>query len=122
MATLNITVGESPDVALQRAAQTMQAVMEGREIAPYFGVGFKNMAQIGEVFTPKRWELVEVLKASGPQSIYALAKRLNRNYRNVHQDVVTLTDWLVIEKNEAGKIFVPWDEIDVQWPLQRLAA
>ncbi|MHB1281815.1 MAG: HVO_A0114 family putative DNA-binding protein [Acidithiobacillus sp.] len=52
----------------------------------HFGVDFANMAQFGDVFTPKRWELVESLKASGSLSIYALAKRLGRHYRNVHKD------------------------------------
>jgi len=28
----------------------------------------------------------------------------------------------IAEKEESGKVFVPWDEIDVQFPLQRLAA
>jgi predicted transcriptional regulator len=80
------------------------------------------MAQFGTVFTPKRWELVEALKTAGPLSIYALAKSLNRHYRNVHKDVTALIEWTVIEKNEAGKVFVPWDEIDVRWPLLRYAA
>ena len=80
------------------------------------------MSQMSEVFTPKRWELVEALKETGAQSIYALAKHLNRHYCNVHQDVTKLSEWLVIKKDEAGKIFVPWGEIDVQFPLQRLAA
>ena len=30
--------------------------------------------------------------------------------------------WTVIEKNDAGRVFVPWDEIDVRWPLLRRAA
>lgn len=42
------------------------------------------MAQFGAVFTSKRWELVEALKSAGPLTIYALAKRLGRDYRNVH--------------------------------------
>lgn len=124
MTTLTITVGESLAEGLRDFANTMEALSKGkgRKVAPSFGLGFENMAQMGEVFSPKRWELVEVLKKTGPQSIYALAKRLNRHYRNVHQDVTKLSEWMVIEKDAAGKVFVPWDEIDVQWPLQRLAA
>jgi predicted transcriptional regulator len=122
MTTLTIQVGESLADTLQDFGQTLQAVIDGREVTPYFGVGFENMAQMGSVFSAKRWELVEVLKRTGAQSIYALAKRLNRHYRNVHQDVAMLSEWMVIEKDASGKVFVPWDEIDVQWPLQRLAA
>ena len=122
MAILNITVGDSIEDALQQMAECMQSLDDGREVVPYFGIGFRNMAQMGAVFSTKRWELVEALKRTGAQSIYALAKHLNRHYRNVHQDVVKLSEWGVIEKDESGKVFVPWDEIDIQWPLQRLAA
>lgn len=101
MATLTITVGKSLAEGLQ---------------------GFESMTQMGEIFSPKRWELVEVLKNTGPQTIYALAKRLDRHYRNVHQDVTKLSEWMVIEKDASGKVFVPWDKIDVQWPLEREAA
>jgi hypothetical protein len=39
----------------------------------------------------------------------------------VHQDVALLSEWLVVEKDENGKVFVPWDEIDVRLPLQAAA-
>ena len=71
--TLTITVGESLDKGLRDLANTTQAVSDGREISPQFALGFKNMAQMGEVCSPMRWELVEMLKQTGPQSIYALA-------------------------------------------------
>lgn len=65
---------------------------------------------------------MEALKSAGPLTIYALAKRLNRDYRNVHKDVSILSDWLVISKDESGKVYVPWDEIDVRMALARQAA
>ena len=37
--------------------------------------------------------------------------------RNVHKDVTALLQWTVIEKNDAGLVFVPWNEMDVRWPL-----
>lgn len=101
MATLKITVGQSQSEGFR---------------------GFDNMAQMGEVFSPKRWELVEMLKKTGPQSIYSLAKRLDRHYRNVHQDVTKLYAWMVIEKDDSGKVFVPWGKIEVHWPLGRMVA
>ena len=119
---LNIVVGEPLVSAQARMQEHARKIDAGESVAPLCEVGFERMAQMSEVFTPKRWELVETLKATGAQSIYALAKRLNRHYRNVHQDVTALIEWLVIEKDEEGKVFVPWDEIDVQFPLQRLAA
>jgi hypothetical protein len=29
---------------------------------------------------------------------------------------------MVIEKDEQGRVHVPWDEIDVRWPLVKHAA
>ena len=118
---LEVKIGEPIGASMDRFAKSLGAAKAGKSARPYFGVGFRTMAQFGAVFTPKRWELVEALKKSGPLSIYALAKALDRHYRNVHKDVTAMTNWMVIEKNEAGLVFVPWDEIDVRWPL-RVAA
>lgn len=38
------------------------------------------------------------------------------------KDVSILSDWLVISKDESGKIYVPWDEIDVRMALAKRAA
>ena len=121
MNKLHIEV-QPAQAALTRFGNALQTVMEGRPPRPYSGIGFENMAQFGAVFTPKRWELVESLKSAGPLTIYALAKRLNRHYRNVHKDVGVLSDWLVISKDDSGKVYVPWDEIDVRMALATQAA
>ena len=121
MNKLHIEV-QSAQAALSRFGNALQAAMEGRSPRSYSGIGFENMAQFGEVFTPKRWELVETLKTAGPMSIYALAKHLNRHYRNVHRDVSILSEWLVINKDESGRVYVPWDEIDVRMALTKQAA
>ncbi len=119
---MKILVGESPEASLDRWANVFDAALNNQEFRPYHGVGFESMTQFGEVFTPKRWELVAALKASGPLTIYALAKHLGRHYRNVHKDVTALINWLVIEKNDDGKVYVPWDEISVRCPLMQQAA
>ena len=122
MSVLEVRVGEGIEASLARFGEVLKTAKAGRAVKPYSGIGFRSMAQFGEAFTPKRWELVESLKAAGPLTIYALAKRLGRHYRNVHKDVTALMQWMVIEKDGAGRIFVPWNEIDVRWPLVRKAA
>ena len=122
MNVLEVKVGEPVENSLADFGEALQSAMDGQSVAPYCGIGFETMTQFGTVFTPKRWELVESLKSAGPLSIYALAKRLNRHYRNVHKDVTALMEWTVIEKDEHGLVLVPWDEIDVRWPLMRQAA
>jgi predicted transcriptional regulator len=122
MSVLELKVGEPIGKSLAGFGAALAAAQAGEGVTPYFGIGFENMAQFGAIFTPKRWELVEVLKATGPLTIYALAKRLGRHYRNVHKDVTALSAWLVIEKDAQGRVFVPWDEIDIRWPLVKQAA
>ena len=122
MSVLIVRVGENVEASLARFGEALKTARAGRVVKPYAGVGFRSMAQFSEVFTPKRWELVEALKSSGPLTIYALAKHLDRHYRNVHKDVTALMQWTVIEKNDAGQVFVPWSEIDVRWPLLKRAA
>ncbi len=75
------------------------------------------------VFTEKRWDLLAALRTHGPMSIAELARTVQRNYKNVHNDVERLTEWLAIEKNEQGKVFTPYSEIivDVHLPEREAA-
>ena len=83
--------------------------------------GFESIAQFAAALTPQRWLLINALKGIGHSSIYALAKKLGRHYKNVHTDVTALVQLGIIEKDAEGKVFVPWDEIDVNMPLAQAA-
>ena len=85
-------------------------------------IGFEDLPQFLETLTPKRWKLRAALKEAGSLTIYALAKRRDRHYRNIYRDVATLTEWMLIEKDDQGRVFVPWDGIDLQLLLIRGAA
>jgi predicted transcriptional regulator len=77
------------------------------------------MSQLLSAFTAKRWELLGELRASCPLTVAELARRLGRDYKNVHTDVLALQDRLA-----DGRVQVPWSEIvvDLKLPPQRLAA
>jgi predicted transcriptional regulator len=122
MMRLIVRVAEPADHFKMRTLAHACSTDAGQSMEPLSEIGFDALPQFIEVFTPKRWELIAALKAAGPLTIYALAKRLARHYRNVHKDVTALMQWLVIEKDEAGHVFVPWDEIDVRLPLVQRAA
>ena len=91
-------------------------------IKSYSGVGFATGVELLTTLTSRRFELINALKEIGAVSIYALAKHLVRNYSNVHSDIGKLLELGIVEKDAEGRVFVPWDEIDVQLPLQRLTA
>jgi predicted transcriptional regulator len=120
---LNVTVGGALESSLNRAAQTMEALERGESPAPYFGIGFSDVGQIFAVFTPRRWELLAALREGGPMSIAELARRLKRDYKNVHGDVERLTEWQVVDKDEKGLVSTPYSKIvvDVRLPQGQAA-
>ncbi len=89
-----------------------------------FQLSFATPAQLVAELSPKRMELLQVLKKDGPLSIRALAKSMGRNYSNVHADVQRLIEHGLIEKNADDRVLVPWDDVVVRMDasLMRLAA
>jgi predicted transcriptional regulator len=120
---LTIKVGTGIQSSFALAQQMMERLELGEEPAPYFGVGFKNVSQMLSVFTPKRWDLLATLREQGAMSIAELARTLQRDYKNVHNDVERLMEWLAIERDAQGKVFTPYSEIvvDVHLPQQKAA-
>ena len=120
---LNVTVGETLGESGARAAATMKAVARGDKVKPHFGVNFVQIGQMLAAFTPKRWELIAALRQAGPLTIAELARRLNRDYKNVHTDVNQLIEWMAVERGDDGRVNVPWSEIVVDMKLpERVAA
>jgi predicted transcriptional regulator len=120
---LHVKVGDPLDSTLARAAQTMEALERGESPAPYFGVGFSDVGQLFAVFTPRRWDLLAALREGGPMTIAELARRVRRDYKNVHGDVEKLAEWQAVEKDDKGCVFAPYSEIvvDIRLPHGRAA-
>ncbi len=82
-----------------------------------YHLNFANAEQLFGELTPARLRLLDTLKALGPVSIYALAKKLGRNYSNVHSDVSRLIELDLIEKDAGNRILVPWESIQIHLSL-----
>jgi predicted transcriptional regulator len=122
-AVLNVTVGQSIDDHLARARSAMVALQRRKMPKAHFGVGFAEVGEMLAIFTPKRWELIARLRESGPLTTAELARRLDRDYKNVHADVAALSEWLAVQRTEDGRVHVPWSAIVVDMKLpKRLAA
>lgn len=118
-AVLNVIVGESVADNLARARSAMEALQRGKTPRPHFGVGFAEVGQMLAVFTPKRWELLARLRETGPLTTAELARKLDRDYKNVHADVAALSEWLAVQRTEDGRVHVPWSEIVVDMKLPK---
>jgi predicted transcriptional regulator len=80
-------------------------------------LSFENMETLLGVLSPNRWVLLRKLRSSGPSSIRALAKALERDYRGVHADVTVLIDAGLDERDEYGKVSDPWSRITAEMAL-----
>jgi predicted transcriptional regulator len=82
---------------------------------------FNSPAQLFSVISPKRWELIEKLQATGPSSIRALARALDRDVKRVHEDCMAMMDWGLLERNDAGQVLVPYELIHADFNMSAAA-
>ena len=116
---------QSLDGFFQEAKDFARRVDAGEKMLEAdFELSFATPAQLVSELSPKRMELLQVLKNAGPLSIRALAKMMGRNYSNVHADVQRLIEHGLIEKDVNDHVLVPWDDVVVRMnaSLMRLAA
>lgn len=67
--------------------------------------------------TPRRLEMLRYLRANqGAQSIAALARAIERDYKRVHEDVGGLENAGLVTK-EDGHISTPWDTLTAEVAL-----
>ena len=117
---LHVHVGEPESAMRNRALAIAKALDADKDVEPYVGIGFALTEQMLSVFTPERWRLVGVLRETGPLTVAELARRLGRHYRNVHADCKRLEEWYVVERDESGRVSIPWGEVrvDIHLPGQ----
>lgn len=81
-------------------------------------LSFKDQPLLFKTLTPKRFEILQHAHEHDGVSIRALAKELDRDYSNVHQDVKILHQLGLMVKNKKNdKYYVPWDVIVTEIPL-----
>jgi predicted transcriptional regulator len=113
---LEIRIGAAAD-ALDRFEAAWNRVQEGRPMRPLEALSFESLPLLLKTLSPARWALLQKLRAEGPLSIYELAKRLDRDYKNVHTDVTQLAAIRLIERREDGGVSVPWELLRAELAL-----
>lgn len=77
--------------------QQLKAAQNGDKSIDYH-LGFESARALFSDLTPARIDLLDTLRGMGPSSIYALAKTANRNYSNIHTDVLRLLELGLIDR------------------------
>jgi predicted transcriptional regulator len=107
--TLELRVGPAAD-ALDRFEAAWNRTAEGRAMQRLDILTLENLPLLAKTLTRARWSLLEDLRAGGPSSIYELARRLQRDYKNVHTDVARLIELGLIERKD-NLVAVVWDVV-----------
>jgi predicted transcriptional regulator len=114
--TLELRVGPAGD-ALDRFEAAWNRVAEGRKAKVLHVLTMGDLPAVLKTLTPARWELLADLRSQGACSIYELAKRLQRDYKNVHTDVARLIELGLIERRADSRVDVPWDAVRAELHL-----
>ena len=99
-----------PRDALDRFEAAWNRLAEGIKVAPLHILSLEDLPAFAKALTPARWVLLERLRKEGACSVYELARRLGRDYKNVHTDVAALEKLGLIERTE-NRITVAWDVV-----------
>jgi predicted transcriptional regulator len=116
---IKITIEPLRDV-LTRFAIAYGKVKRGETVTPEQGISFETMDALRRTLTRKRMELLHAIKVNEPDSIYALAKIVDRDLKSVNTDIKALHDLGLVSlkhsNDERNRVRprVEFDRIDVQ--------
>jgi predicted transcriptional regulator len=85
-------------------------------------VNFQDASRIQRILTPRRLELVRSLMDAPAESMRGLADRLDRDVRQVHDDLQLLSEYRIVHFREEGgakKPFVPYDTVKIEVELSK---
>lgn len=92
---IKITIKSRTQV-LKEAGEAFTAVLEGKEYEKHEEISFDNLETLRRALTPKRLELLHIIKLCHPESIYELAQMVERDAKNVTEDLHYLQELGVI--------------------------
>ena len=109
--TLRITVGSVASMVDAAVAQ-----LDGDGPAEEAVRAFDSVADIRQLLTDRRLELMRSIMTAPPDSISDLADRLGRNYSDVHGDVEALADHDIVYFDTDGRAkrpVIPYERVRV---------
>ena len=81
-------------------------------------IGFTSIERMHQVLTPNRWQMLQAMMGREPTGIRELARKLDRDVKQVHTDVTALMNAGVIDRTETGAVVFPYDEIRVNFTVK----
>src|SRR4030043_421631 len=87
--------------ALDDFVKTGEAIEQGKRVKKEAGVYFTSLEAFRKALTPKRLELLHIIKAKKPASINELARMAHRDIKNISDDLKYLEQIGLIERDES---------------------
>ena len=99
--------------ALKEFAEAFGEVKKEKKAISKRSIGFSDVDSFRVFFSKKRMELLSAIKHKKPKSVYQLAKILDREYKNVYDDVKLLEELGLITK-ENHSVEVEFNKLCVE--------
>ncbi len=100
---------KSLEEVLQDTGEVMKKIERGEKLKPVKGaeVYFTSFEAFRKALTPKRLELLRLIKTKHPSSINELARIAKRDVKNITDDVKYLVQIGLVEKKETNRKIAP---------------
>ena len=116
MKARNIKIGvKDLRTVLDETRETMERIAAGQVVQQVRDVNFTSYEAMRKLLTPRRLELLHVIKAQSPGSVYQLAQFLGRDAKHIDDDLAVLANVGLIELRKTAKgkkKFVPCVTVD----------
>ncbi len=96
-------------------SEIKKLIHEGEGKIEFVSVG--SIEELNRILTPQRKKLLDIVRRHKPSSISELAKMLDRDYKNVYDDVVFLEKVGFLNFERKGRKLVPvagYNAIDIE--------
>jgi len=96
---------QSEEEFIRETTQAMKTVAAGKSVKPDSVISFDSLKTMRKFITDERLKILKTIRRDHPASIYALAKILKRDTKNVSDDVRYLSELglLRLEKTKDGR-------------------
>ena len=120
MRTLTIRVEPDAMNALEKAGGQFA---DAWQLGDYLGetMSFESPTALFRFLTPARWGVLAALQKAGHCGMRELARQIERDASAVLRDVAALSERGLVEKDEAGKLYVPFGRIHAEFDLAQAA-
>ncbi|PSP86827.1 hypothetical protein BRC90_12110 [Halobacteriales archaeon QS_4_69_34] len=118
-----LTVRVEPDEGfVDRSLEAMRALDQGEAPEEYHGVSLRDPEELSRLLSAKNVELVRTIAREEPASIRELCRLVDRDIRQVSDDLAELEALGIVELQQNGRAKRPrfeYDEIEIRVPVER---